>query len=116
MHGWENFDYDIEIEEKVGKSWEYVDSYNDDSPLKIENRPNGVAITTQKKLKRLTRYRVVFLPNEKTGLSDIIDPEDVSTDYGYIKSKRVSIIPFIFAGCILLAFALILLNFLRKRR
>ena len=34
----------IEIEETVGKSWEYID----DSPLKIESQPNGVVTTNTK--------------------------------------------------------------------
>jgi len=115
MHGWENFEYDLEIEEKVGGSWEYIDPYDEKSPLTIESRKNGVIITVAKKPKNLIRYRVVFLPNERTGLSEIIDPEDVSTEYGYIKSRRLPITPFIFVGCILLALSFFLFNFFRKK-
>lgn len=115
MHGWKNFEYDLEIEEKIGNSWEYVDSYAEESPLTIDNQPNGVVITVAKSLNNPLRYRVVFLPNEKTGLSDIIDPEDVSTDYGYLESKSFSITPLIFLSFAILAIVFFVWHFMRKK-
>ena len=115
MHGWEDFEYDIEIEEKIKNNWEYVDPYEDDAPLSLNNQANGVIINVTRKINKPLRYRVLFLPNEKTGLSEVIDPEDVSTDYGYLQSKPRSYIPFIFLGCILLAIGFFAWHFLRKR-
>jgi len=113
-HGWKDFSYELEAEILNEDSWDYLPN-NDSNPLQLVDLDNGIAVKVTKNIDSPVRYRVKFLPDEETGLAEIIDEEVMSTQDGYIITEGVSWLPIIFIISILITLSFIAYHFFKKK-
>jgi len=113
-HGWKDFSYELEAEILNEDSWDYLPN-NDSNPLQLVDLDNGIAVKVTKNIDSPIRYRVKFLPDEETGLAEIIDEEVMSTQDGYIITEGISWLPIIFIISILITLSFIAFHFFKKK-